>query len=188
MYVLGVGVAGGMVLKARPAEANAGQVAVHDALACTRRKMGYQQRRNVARTSHISLLTGRRMTRFSHLTLRNFLIAAARRAGDGGGAVRRLLSALRRRRVFYRPPAAAAAHPALFPRLQRRRLLPLQSDHHEMALHLAAGCAEHPARGDRADAGAAGAGLHLSSRRTFTARSSSARSPSSSTGFSRYSS
>ena len=55
-----------------------------------------------------------------------------------------------------------------------------------MAFHLAAGRVEHPARGDGADAGAAGAGLHFRRATTFTAPSFSARSPSSCTGFSRY--
>ena len=38
--------------------------------------------------------------------------------------------------------------------------LPFQPHHDEMALHLAAGCAQHPARRDRAEPDAAGARLH----------------------------
>ena len=84
----------------------------------------------------------------------------ARRAGDHACAVRELLSALRGRCLF-RSSAAAAAHPALFRRVQRRGLLRLQSDHHEMAFHFVAGRAEYSSRGHRADARAPGAGLYF---------------------------
>ena len=100
------------------------------------------------------------MMRLSNLTLRNLLIAAH----DALATALALFASFYLRfegELFYRSPAAAAAHPALFRRLQRGRLLRLQSDHDEMALHLAAGCAEHPARRDGADARAAGAGLHF---------------------------
>ena len=64
-----------------------------------------------------------------------------------------------------RPPAAVAAHSAALRRLQRRDLLRLQPDDDEMAFHFAAGCAEHPARGDRSDGRARRAGLCLHFRR-----------------------
>ena len=99
------------------------------------------------------------MTRLSHLTLRNFLIALT---------------------TCWRPTLALFASfylrfeggdcffdrlPLLFQILPYFLafsvvvLLRLQPDHDEMALHLAARRAEHPARRDRAGAGAAGARL-----------------------------
>ncbi len=100
------------------------------------------------------------MTRLSNLTKRNLLIATHDALATTLAVLASVLSALRGRRLL-RSPAAVAAHPALFRRLQRRGLLPLQPDHHEMAFHFAAGRAEHSARRDRADLRAVGAGLHF---------------------------
>ena len=120
--------------------------------------MRYQQPRGGV--APVLFVTGQRNDAFLKSDLAQRADRNARRAGDRAGGVRQLLSALRGR-PLYRAAAAAAAHPAVFRRVQRRRLLRLPSDHHEMALHFAAGRAEHPARGDGADARAAGAGLHL---------------------------
>src|ERR1700736_4441879 len=84
----------------------------------------------------------------------------SRRAGNDVCGAREFLSAVRRRTVV-RAPSAVAAYPSLFHRVQRGRLLRLQSDHHEMAIHLTAGRAEYFTRGDGADRGPAGARLHL---------------------------
>ena len=56
-----------------------------------------------------------------------------------------------RRRSFFDRLPLLLRHPAVLRRLQHRRLLRFQADHHQMALHLAAGRAEHPARRDGAD-------------------------------------
>ena len=101
------------------------------------------------------------MTRLSSLTSRNALIALHDALATAAALFVALLSALRGRTGFLRAPAAAAADPALFHRVQRRGLLRLQPDHHEMAFHFAAGRAQHPARRHGADARAAGARLHL---------------------------
>ena len=123
--------------------------------------------------SRIPLLSaaGHGMTPLSQLTFRNFLIAAH----DALATAFALLASfyLRfegARRSFDRLPLLLRILP-LLRRLQRGDLLRLQSDDHEMAFHFAAGCAEHPARGDRADGRAPGAGLclHCSAPRTCKA-------------------
>src|SRR3954447_7983735 len=83
-----------------------------------------------------------------------------RRAGNRVGGAGELLPALRRRRLLC-PFAADLAVPALLHAAQRRRVLPLQPDHHQMAVLLAARWTEYSTRGDSADACIGSAGLHL---------------------------
>ena len=100
------------------------------------------------------------MTRLSNLTLRNVLIAVH----DALATALAVFASFYLRfegDQFLRPRAAAASHPALVRRLQRGGLLPLQSDHHEVAVYFVAGCVEYPARGHRAHSRAAGAGLYF---------------------------
>ena len=109
------------------------------------------------------------MTRLSQLTLRNYLIALH----DALATAFALLAAFYLRfeggeSFFDRLPLLLRILP-YFRRLQRRGLLPLQPDHDEMALHLAAGCAEHPARGHGADATRCWCSTTSLSRRTCTA-------------------
>ena len=160
MYVLGVGVAGGMVFKAgsRQAASDRGIPPDHDGWHARARSAISKPEMGFAR--YVLLPVGD-MTRFSNLTLRNALIAAHDALATALALFASFLSALRGRRIFLRPRAAAAAHPALVHRLQRGGLLRLQPDHHEMAFHFVAGCVEHPARGDRAGGCAAGAGLYF---------------------------
>ncbi len=120
--------------------------------------MSYQQPRNGV--APILFVTGQRYDASLKSDLAQRVDRRARRAGDHPGGFCQLLSALRGRRLF-RSLAASAAHPALFRRIQRGGLLRLQSDHHEMALHFAAGCAEHSTRGDGTDPRTCGAGLYF---------------------------
>ena len=187
MYVLGVGVAGGMVLRARsgrgcgtfrnsPAMIAGMRAAdkISAGAGCPRESPSFPQ-------------PAIGMTPLSQLTRRNFLIAAHDALATAFALLASFYLRFEGGEAFYRPPAAAAAHPAALRRLQRRHLLRLQPDDDEMALHFAAGCAEHPARGDRSDGRARSCWTmpSFSRHRAARRRCCSAASPSFSTGFSR---
>jgi O-antigen biosynthesis protein WbqV len=74
MYVLGVGIAGGMTLRARSEKAGCRQVPAGRDGWHARHRWAISNPGNRAAT-RISAVIGRRMTRLSNLTLRNFLIA-----------------------------------------------------------------------------------------------------------------
>ena len=159
MYVLGVGIAGGMVLRARsrgdelPEQSGAMIAGMHA-------EIRYQRPRTRLESPSLSAAGQRNDASFA-TDPRNLLIAAH----DALATALALLASFYLRfeggEAFYRPPAAAAAHSAVLRRLQRRDLLRLQPDDDEMAFHFAAGCAEHHARGDRAGGRADRAGLCL---------------------------
>ena len=77
MYVLGVGVAGGMALRARSAEAAREPADARPVMIAGMRRceMSYQRARDTLDESGHILQLASKMTRFSQLTLRNFLIA-----------------------------------------------------------------------------------------------------------------
>ena len=107
------------------------------------------------------------MKPFPHLTRRILLIAVHDALVTAIARRAELLSAVRRRR-FRRPSAAAARHPAVLRRLQYRRLLRLQPDAHEVAVHVASRAAQHHQGRDHPERHLAGARLHF--RRAERAR------------------